>query len=50
MPQIPSVTEINEASERIKPYAHRTPVLQSAWFNDMILLTDEYPQLINKVV
>ncbi len=34
MPQIPTITDINEATERIKPYVHRTPVLQSSWFND----------------
>ena len=34
MTQLPTFTDINEAAERIKPYAHRTPVLQSSWFND----------------
>ncbi|MCC5906683.1 MAG: pyridoxal-phosphate dependent enzyme [Balneolaceae bacterium] len=34
MPQITTFTDINKAAERIKPHAHRTPVLQSSWFND----------------
>ncbi len=34
MSQIPNFKDINEAAERINPYAHRTPVLQSSWFND----------------
>ena len=34
MPQIPTLTDINEAAERIRPFAHRTPVLTSAWFNE----------------
>ncbi|MCC5940205.1 MAG: pyridoxal-phosphate dependent enzyme [Balneolaceae bacterium] len=34
MPKIPTLTDIIEAAERIKPYAHRTPVLQSSWFNE----------------
>ncbi len=34
MPQIPTLTDISEAAERIRPFAHRTPVLTSAWFNE----------------
>lgn len=34
MPNIPTITDIIEAAGRIKPYAHRTPVLQSLWFNN----------------
>ena len=34
MLQIPTLTDINEAAARIKPYAHCTPVMQSSWFND----------------
>ena len=34
MPQIPTLTDINEAAKRIRPFAHRTPVLTSAWFNE----------------
>lgn len=34
MPHIPTITHINEAAELIRPFAHRTPVLQSTWFNE----------------
>ncbi|TVQ04882.1 MAG: threonine/serine dehydratase [Balneolaceae bacterium] len=33
MSLIPNFDAINQAAERIKPFAHRTPVLTSAWFN-----------------
>ncbi|TVR16353.1 MAG: threonine/serine dehydratase [Balneolaceae bacterium] len=34
MQSIPTFTSIIEAAERIKSFTTRTPVLQSAWFND----------------
>ncbi len=33
MQPIPTFTNVIEGAERIKPFAKRTPVLQSAWFN-----------------
>ena len=29
----PTISDIKAAAERIEPYAHRTPVFQSGWFN-----------------
>ncbi|MEX0944318.1 MAG: pyridoxal-phosphate dependent enzyme [Balneolaceae bacterium] len=33
---MPSYSDIEEAAERIKPYAHRTPVSSSYWFNKQL--------------
>jgi threonine dehydratase len=33
---IPSYADVVEASERIKPYAHKTPIMTSAWFNSQL--------------
>jgi threonine dehydratase len=33
MPANPSFSDIKAAAGRIEPYAHRTPVFQSGWFN-----------------
>jgi len=35
MTQEPTLTEIREAAERIKPFTHRTPVLTCSTLNDM---------------
>ncbi len=34
--QIPTYEDMLAAHERIKPYIHRTPVLTSAYFNDLV--------------
>lgn len=33
MIEIPSYSDVLEASERIKPFANKTPVFKSNWFN-----------------
>ena len=34
--QIPVLQDVIDAHERIKPHIHRTPVLTSSYFNDLV--------------
>ncbi len=36
MDRMPTYDDVVEASERIKPYAHKTPVMTSSWFNSQL--------------
>jgi threonine dehydratase len=34
MTQFPTFSDIEDAAQRIRPFAHRTPVLRSSWFDE----------------